>query len=184
MAEASDADGRVYLLGVNGGPLHAGRRVRRFNTAEELLGAPLDGPGCVVIDLEGRGADGLEVQAALATRELPPPVVFLTGGADAFLSIQAMKAGAIDVLPRPFDEALLREAVARGVRQHSRALRDGRDLIELRRRHDGLTPREREVMELVTAGLANKVVGTRLGICEKTVKAHRGAVMRKMQADS
>ncbi|MGL4551081.1 MAG: response regulator transcription factor [Gemmataceae bacterium] len=161
-----------------------GHRVRAFASAPELLGATLDGPGCAVIDLDEAGAEGLETQSALAARRVALPVVFLTDRGDMPLGVRAMKCGAIDVLSWPFDDLTLQEAVARGVERHAQALREEGQSAEVRRRAATLTRREREVMALVVTGLPNKRVGAALDVTEKTVKAHRGSVMRKMRAGS
>lgn len=184
--EATEATtGRVYLIGSAPEALWAsGRKVRRFGSPTELLTATLEGPGCVVIDLDTTGLTGLDVHVELDARPLAPPVVLLTGLADPEVVVRAMKAGVVDVLTRPFGTMALQEAVARGVERHARVIREERETGELRRRYHALSPREREVMALVVAGHPNKVAGARLGICEKTVKAHRGAVMRKMVAGS
>lgn len=179
--EETGAAGWVHVLGAAPEALGtSGRPVRQFASPAELLGATLTGPGCVVIDLDATGPAGVDAQADLAARELAPPVVLLTGRADPALVVRAMRAGVVDVLTRPFEDMALQEAVARGVERHARAIEQEREAGELRRRYDALSPREREVMALVVAGHPNKVAGVRLGICEKTVKAHRGAVMRKM----
>jgi FixJ family two-component response regulator len=163
----------------------AGYRVEAFASAEEFLHrSRRDGPGCVVLDVLMPGLGGLELQQALAGSGRPLPVVFITGHGDIPMSVRAMKAGAVDFLPKPFDDQDLLGAVHQAVQ---RSIRDGRscsEVAELRGRADSLSQREREVFAMVVAGLANKQVGHRLGITEKTVKVHRGHVMEKMRAES
>jgi FixJ family two-component response regulator len=163
----------------------AGYRVEVFATADEFQRRPGgEGPGCAVLDVQLPGLGGLELQQALNGGGPRLPVVFITGHGDIPMSVRAMKAGAVDFLPKPFDDGDLLDAVRRAV---ERSVRDGQDcseLSELRRRADSLSQREREVFAMVVAGLANKQVGHRLGITEKTVKVHRGKVMEKMRAGS
>jgi FixJ family two-component response regulator len=162
-----------------------GFRVESFATAEAFLAASLpDTPGCLLIDLQMPGLNGLDLQAAVAARDSSLPVVFLTGHGDVPTSVSAMKAGAVDFLTKPFDEAELLHAVRQALRQHA-ALRDRERGSALARQQVArLTHREREVLELVVQGKLNKQVAHALGITEKTVKAHRARVMEKLQAGS
>ena len=163
----------------------AGFHVEAFASAEEFLRQSLpDAPSCVVLDLCMPGLNGLELQRALAGRDAAPPVVFITGHGDIPTTVQAMKAGAVDFLPKPFPGEALLAAVRQAVARHALARRAGAEADAVRRRADSLTPREREVMALVVAGMPNKQVGFRLAVGEKTVKVHRARVMHKMRAGS
>ncbi len=162
----------------------AGWRPQVYASAEEFLDRPHQAlPSCLVLDLSLPDLNGLEVQRRIADRT-DLPIIFITGHGDIPTTVQAMKAGAVEFLTKPFvpDELLgmIRNALAR-----SRAcLDEAANLRALRRRYESLTNRERQVMTLVVRGCLNKQVGGELGISEITVKAHRGRVMRKMQADS
>jgi FixJ family two-component response regulator len=162
-----------------------GFRVQTFASAEELLRHPLpDGPACVVLDVSMPGINGLDLQRTLAEQEPGLPIVFITGHGDIPMSVQAMKAGAVDFLPKPFANqdllAAVRQALARGAQSRQEAA----ETAALRQRAAALSAREREVMALVVSGLLNKQAGHRLGVTEGTVKAHRGKVMDKMGAGS
>jgi FixJ family two-component response regulator len=153
-------------------------------SAREFLQCPRAAvPSCLVLDVTLPDLNGLELQEQLAGRT-DMPIIFITGHGDVPMTVRAMKAGAIEFLTKPFKDDVLVEAI-RGALERSRvALRLDAEVRELRSRYDSLTPRERDVMALVVSGLLNKQVGGQLGISEITVKAHRGQVMRKMQADS
>ena len=162
----------------------AGFTVRTFPSPQEFLAQGGGDPGCVVIDLSLPGSSGLQVQQALARSGDTRPVVFISGRGDVPSSVAAMKAGAVDFLVKPFDEAELLAAVGTAVRR-DRAARATRDeQSALRRRLAALTPREREVFDRVVAGKLNKQIAAELGTSEKTVKVHRARMMRKMGADS
>jgi FixJ family two-component response regulator len=163
----------------------AGFRAETFATADEFLRRPPpEAPACVILDVELPGLSGLDLQRALAERDADLPVVFITGHGDIPMSVRAMKAGAADFLPKPFDDEQLLAAVRQAVARHALARQAGAEATVLRRRAASLSPREREVLALVVSGLLNKQVGHRLAVTEKTVKAHRAQVMRKMQAAS
>lgn len=163
----------------------AGFAVRTFDGPESYLAcAEADQASCLLLDIRLNGADGLDFQQALAESEVHVPVILITGHGDIPMTVRGMKAGAVDFLAKPFDEetmlAAVNEAVARD-RQRRSQMDEGADV---RARYEALTPREGEVMALVTAGLMNKQVAGRLGLSEITVKIHRGNLMRKMQAQS
>ena len=162
----------------------AGWQPETFVSAQEFLSRrPPAVPCCLVLDVTLPGLSGLELQKELAERT-DMPIIFITGHGDVPMSVQAMKAGAVEFLTKPFKDDVLLDAI-RGAIDHSRAaLRLDSEMRLLRTRYEALTPREREVMALVVSGLLNKQVGGELGISEITVKAHRGQVMRKMKADS
>ena len=163
----------------------AGWRPRMCASAAELLAQPgLELPSCLVLDLDLPGGAGLVLQDRLALERPDLAIVFTTRRADVPTTVQAMKHGAFEVLAKPFAEAEVVAAVS-GALERSRALlRSAAETRQLRDRHAALTPREQEVMALVTTGLLNKQIGGELGISEITVKAHRGSVMRKMDAPS
>jgi FixJ family two-component response regulator len=141
-------------------------------------------PSCLVLDV-GRGdLSGLELQKRLAVERPEVPIIFISEYADISLTVQVMKAGAVEFLIKPLDEAALSDAIGEALERSRRALARVTKTIALRENYASLTPREREVMVLVVSGLLNKQVGGELGISEITVKAHRGQVMRKMKADS
>jgi FixJ family two-component response regulator len=163
----------------------AGFDSESFSAAAEFLERGAESrPSCLVLDLEMPGLSGLDLQQELTRRGLAPAVVFLTGHGTVPASVQAMKLGAVDFLQKPVEEEELLAAISRaiGIDAHNRKTRS--ELAVLERGHATLTPREREVFALVTAGLLNKQVAATLGTSEKTVKVHRGRVMRKMKADS
>jgi FixJ family two-component response regulator len=162
----------------------AGWQPRMFESAQGFLDHPrATGPSCLVLDVTLPGLNGLELQKQLADRH-DMPIIFITGYGDVPMSVQAMKAGAVEFLTKPFKDDVLLEAIRGAIERSGAALRHESALRALRDCYATLTPREREVMALVVSGLLNKQVGGDLGISEITVKAHRGQVMRKMKADS
>jgi FixJ family two-component response regulator len=159
--------------------------VRVFGSAAEFLAAKLPNAiTCLVLDVRLPGVNGLEFQDVLAKAGIHVPVVFITGHGDIPMSVKAMKAGAIDFLPKPFSDQDMLDAVIRAL-EHDRKRRDGEKAASnLRRLFDSLTPREHEVFALVISGLMNKNIAHRLQVSEITVKIHRGHVMRKLGARS
>jgi two-component system response regulator FixJ len=141
-------------------------------------------PGCVVADVRMPGLSGLDVQRALRERRVDLPVIIITGHADVAMAVQALKAGAADFIEKPFDEDVLLSAVGRALDSGARAFRERRQQDDIIARAATLTPREREVMELVVQGLPNKAVAVELSISSRTVEIHRGRVMEKMGASS
>ena len=162
----------------------AGWQPETFVSAQEFLSRPQPAvPCCLVLDVTLPGLNGLELQQRLADRT-DMPIVFITGHGDIPMSVQAMKAGAVEFLTKPFKGDVLLDAIRGAIERSRAALRRASEMRVLRNCYASLTPREREVMALVVSGLLNKQVGGELGISEITVKAHRGQVMRKMKADS
>jgi FixJ family two-component response regulator len=161
-----------------------GWRPELFASAQEFLSRPrAPVPSCLVLDVTLPGLNGLELQQQLGDRS-DMPIIFITGYGDIPMTVRAMKAGAVEFLTKPFQGDVLLDAIGSAVERSRAALRLDSELRSLRNDYESLTPREREVMALVVAGLLNKQVGGELGISEITVKAHRGQVMRKMKADS
>lgn len=160
-------------------------RSEAFASPQEFLASKCaDRPGCLVLDVRLPGMSGLDFQRALAEAGVRLPIIFITGHGDVPMSVQAMKSGAVEFLMKPFRTQELLDAIQQAL-DRDRKLRKGRrERAELRHCYETLTPREREVMELVVSGLLNKQIAARLGTAEHTVKIHRGHVMQKMQADS
>ena len=163
----------------------AGWRPEVFASAREFLAFPrVNAPGCLVLDVSLPDLNGLELQRDVAADRLDLPIIFITGYGDIPTTVRAMKAGAAEFLTKPFDDDVLLDAVKHAIEQSERTLRRDAATGTLRECHESLSRREREVMSLVVAGLANKQVAHELGISEITVKVHRGKVMRKMHAAS
>jgi FixJ family two-component response regulator len=162
-----------------------GLRVEAFGSASAFLKQKLpDAPSCLVLDVRLPGLSGLDFQAELAKADVRIPIVFVTGHADIPMSVRAMKAGAVEFLTKPFRDQDLLDAVQIGLAR-DRARREGeRATADLRARYAALTPREKEVVSQVTAGLMNKQIAGDIGVSEITVKVHRGNAMRKMGAKS
>jgi FixJ family two-component response regulator len=162
-----------------------GPEVQTFSSAQEFLRAKRpDAPGCLVLDVRLPDLSGLDLQKELNKANVDLPIVFVTGHADIPMSVRAMKAGAIEFLTKPFREQDLLEAIQHGIGQHRTAREQRAEVAELQQRYDSLTPREREVFLLVARGMLNKQIGDRLGASEKTIKIHRGQLIRKMKASS
>jgi len=162
-----------------------GLTVQTFASAREFLAGRLpDVPGCAVLDVRLPGLSGLDLQREMVERGIHIPVIFITGHGDIPMSVQAMKAGAVEFLTKPFRDQDLLDAVRLGIQLDRQGRKERAELAELRDGLRQLTPREREVMSLVVAGLLNKQIALRLGTSEKTIKIHRSHVMQKMRADS
>jgi len=161
-----------------------GLEVAVFESAQEFLKSEKpDSPACLVLDLELPGTSGLELQRQLATGD-GPPIIFITGHGDIPSSVRAMKAGAIEFLPKPFGEQELLHAIDAAITLDRKARQERSELTELQKHYALLTPRERQVLPFVVAGLANKQTAGELGTSEITIGVHRGQIMRKMAAHS
>jgi len=159
--------------------------VQTFSTAKEFLRFKRpQAPSCLVLDVRLPGMSGLELQAELAKTGDPIPIIFITSHADVPMSVRAMKAGAVEFLPKPFRDQDLVDAIQHAVQRDVEALGQRSELAKLRTRYELLTPRERDVMQRVAGGLLNKQVAAELGTSEHTVKIQRAQVMEKMKADS
>ena len=162
-----------------------GWQPKTFASAQEFLDCPRAlVPNCLLLDISLPGMNGLDLQKRIAIERTDMPIIFITGSGDVPKSVQAMKAGAVEFLTKPFNDEVLLTAIRQALERSRLALVQEADMKELRPRYASLTPREREVMALVVSGLLNKQVGGELGISEITVKAHRGQVMQKMKANS
>jgi FixJ family two-component response regulator len=156
-----------------------------FASAQEFLDRPrIFAPSCLVLDVSLPGLNGLELQKRVAVERSDMPIIFITGHGDVPMTVQAMKAGAVEFLTKPFGDSALLSAIRQSLERSRAALAREAEMQMLRACYTSLTQREQEVMALVVCGLLNKQVGGELGISEITVKAHRGQVMRKMKADS
>lgn len=162
-----------------------GLEVRAYgNVADFLEAGRPDTPCCLVADVRLPGQSGFDLQAQLAAWPRPPPIVFVTGHGDVMMSVRAMKAGAIEFLQKPFRDQDLLDAIQLGIERDRVQLAEFAALSGYSTRRESLTPRERQVMALVTQGRLNKQIAHDMGLSEVTVKAHRGQVMRKMGARS
>jgi FixJ family two-component response regulator len=161
----------------------AGLEVQSFGSAQEFRRSKRpDAPGCLVLDIKMPGESGLELQRELAGSNIELPIIFITGHGDIPMSVQAMKAGAIDFLTKPFRDQDLLDAIQVGLDRDRGRQREAADVAGLRTRYETLTRREHEVMALVVAGHQNKQIAAELNLSLITVKVHRGHVMRKMRA--
>ena len=159
----------------------AGYKCETFASANEFLARePHPGPACLIVDVRMPGLNGMELQDLLAQRRREEQLVFITGHGDISMCSQAMKAGAVDFLPKPFDDEQLLQCVERALIRSDEQRRRSGEKNEARRLLDLLTPREFEVMQLVITGMLNKQIAAELGTAEKTVKVHRGRVMQKL----
>jgi FixJ family two-component response regulator len=185
----SEASATVFLVDDDASVLRAlarllraaGHVVRSYQSPRAFLAEHDSGvPGCAVLDLSMPEVDGLALQAVLAAGPVPRPVIFLTGAADVPTSVRAMKAGAVDFLTKPVDQAALLAAVGQATAADREAREARAGVAAASARVDALTPREREVLALVVAGRLNKQIAHTLGTSLKTVKVHRGRMMAKM----
>jgi FixJ family two-component response regulator len=162
-----------------------GLQVALFDSAQGLMQSALpDVPSCIILDIRLPRVSGLDFQAELAKASIHVPIIFITGYGDIPMSVKAMKAGAVDFLTKPFRDQELLDAVSTAIERDRRRREEQRENRDLQNRFGSLTPREREVMSFVTAGLMNKQIAGKLGVSEITVKIHRGHLMRKMKAKS
>jgi FixJ family two-component response regulator len=159
--------------------------VQTFASAREFLdGARLGKPGCLVLDVHMPGFSGLDLQRELAQRGVEIPIIFLTGHGDIPMTVRAMKAGAVEFLTKPIKSRVLLEAIRAAVERARVSHQARREVDAMRERYERLTPREREVLPLVVAGLLNKQIASELASSERTVKFHRAHIMKKMQVES
>jgi FixJ family two-component response regulator len=162
-----------------------GLRGETFASAPEFLQrAAADGPSCLVLDVRMPGVSGLALQERLAAAGHRIPIIFITGHGDITMSVRAMKAGAVDFLPKPFNDQDLLETIQEAIARDQQAREEWAVLQDIQRRVALLTLRERDVLALVAAGLLNKQIAAELGMSEKTVKVHRAQVMQKMEVSS
>jgi FixJ family two-component response regulator len=165
--------------------LEAGWHPELFASAQAFIDYPIVSvPHCLVLDISLPGLNGLELQKRVLTVRPELPIIFITGHGDVPKTVQAMRAGAVEFLTKPFPDAVLLDAIRHALERSRTFLGKAAEIQDLRDRYASLTQREQQVMKLVVDGLLNKQVGGELGISEITVKAHRGKVMQKMKADS
>jgi FixJ family two-component response regulator len=177
--DQSMRDALTRLLGT------VGLRAQAFGTPQEFLNTKRpDTPSCLVLDVRLPGVSGLDLQRELADVDPPIQIVFITAHGDIPMTVQALKAGAVDFLTKPFRDQQLLDAGQHAIDRDRTARHQRAQLAELRRRYESLTQREREVITLVVTGLLNKEIAAQLRTSEATVKAHRAQLMRKMEAES
>jgi FixJ family two-component response regulator len=165
--------------------IRGGWQIETFAYAHQFLARPRPVvPSCLVLNVTLPDRNGLDVQKRVAVERPNTPIIFITAQPDVYTSVQAMKAGAVEFLIKPFDDNILLGAIQEGLKRSCAALSRDREMRALRNSYARLSHREQQVMDLVVSGLLNKQVGGELGISEITVKAHRGQVMQKMKADS
>ena len=164
----------------------AGYKIETFASAQEFFKSKPEtaGVACLVLDVRLPGLNGFELQQALQTANVAMPIIFITGHGDIPMSVKAMKAGAVDFLPKPVREEALLPAIEQALARAARQSAEATELVDIERRLELLTPRERQVMELVVSGMLNKQIAYELGTVEKTIKVHRSRVMEKMEVES
>ncbi len=187
------SDGTVFIIDDDQGVCKAlcrliqsvGLQAKAFASAQEFLDAYQSAdPGCLVLDVRMPGLSGLELQDLLAARNIHIPIIFITGHGDVPMSVKAMKDGALDFIQKPFSDQVLLDAVQTALAKDAAARRKNAERDAILQCFNCLTPREREVLRLVVAGRLNKQIAVELSASEKTIKVHRGRVMKKMQAAS
>jgi len=162
-----------------------GLKTKLFASAEEFLTSPPpDGPACLVLDVQMPGLSGLDLQRELSNERRPLPIVFITGHGDIPMTVEAMKAGAVGFLSKPFRNQDLIDAIKEGLNRDREARKKLEEIKDLQKKYESLTAREREVFALVASGSLNKQIAQQLGTSERTIKAHRAQVVIKMNADS
>jgi FixJ family two-component response regulator len=178
-------DDRMIREGLQSLIRSVGLRVETFASAQEFLGAKRpDAPTCLVLDVRMPGISGLDLQLKLRDGGIPIPIIFITGHGDIPMSVRAMKEGAHEFLTKPIRGQDLLDAVQKAIASDRKLRKERQEVDEIRKRFESLTPREKEVLDLVVAGLLNKKIADQLAMSELTVKTHRAHVMEKTQADS
>jgi FixJ family two-component response regulator len=178
-------DDRLIRDGLQSLVRSVGLRVETFASAQEFLVAKRpDAPSCLILDVRMPGLSGLDLQLKLSEADIRIPIIFITGHGDIPMSVRAMKEGAHEFLTKPVRGQDLLDAAQKAIASDRALRKDRAELMELQKRFDSLTPREKEVLELVVAGLLNKQIADELGMSELTVKTHRAHVMEKTQAES
>jgi len=163
----------------------AGWQPETFSSGADFLARPrTTTPSCLVLDISLPDLNGLELQKLIASERTDMPIIFITGHGDVPMTVQAMKAGAVEFLTKPFDDETLLTAIRHAIKRSAAALDEQAEITALRTNYELLTHRERDVMRCVVTGMLNKQIALNLGISEITVKAHRGKMMQKMKADS
>jgi FixJ family two-component response regulator len=189
----SETDGLVFIVDDDASMRESlknlirsvGLRVETFTSAQEFLRSKRpDVPGCLVLDVRLKGLSGLDLQKRIAEADMEIPIIFISGHGDIPMTVQAMKAGAVEFLTKPVRDQDLLDAVQQALERDRKARGQREEIQKLRRRFESLTQREREVMGLVVTGLLNKQIAAELGTSETTIKIHRHQVMEKMAANS
>jgi RNA polymerase sigma factor (sigma-70 family) len=162
-----------------------GFRTEAFTSAEQFLARErYEGIGCIILDVKMPGLSGMELQDELAKADYPMPIIFITGHGDIPMSVRAMKKGAVDFLPKPFEDDQLLEALTKAIEKDREKKAHREETQAILERMERLTAREREILAYVISGMLNKQIASRLDIAEKTVKVHRGRIMEKLGAPS